>query len=142
MLLSATAPASADMKRADELLAECEQLERTWATYPIQGRDVPILGEAAAQCWGFVAAFFDLSYMYISDSNGRATKLLVAACPPQNLSTVQYVRMFLQRARSSPAQLHTPAIWMLWDMLHRAFPAPNRTDLRESLSLSQDYAAP
>jgi len=121
VLLSA-APALADMKRADELLSECEQLERTWATYPIQGQNVPIVGEAAAQCWGFVRAFFDLSYMYISDANGGATKLLIEACPPKNLSLVQYVRMFLQKAHSSPAQLHSPAIWMLWDMLRNSYP--------------------
>jgi Rap1a immunity proteins len=120
VLLSTIAPVSAGMKRADELLAECEQLERTWTMYPAQGRNVYILGEAAAQCWGYVQA-----YMHISNSNGAAAKLLIEACPPENVSLVQTVKMFLQRARSSPAQLHTAASWMLWAMFKENFPCPH-----------------
>ena len=117
-----TTSAYAGRKTASELLAECDQLEKGWANYPIHGDEVPIVNEYAGQCWGYVRAFFELSYTYVPDPNGKATPLLITACPPNNVSVVQYVRMFLQKARNSPAQLHTDAFSMLWGMLIENFP--------------------
>jgi len=126
--LSSHSPAPA--MTAGELLGHCEELERAWV---IQGKDVSMrpVGTVSAvnagKCWGYLEAYFDISYLRIVDPikpNVSPTALL-NVCPPSGVNLSQFIRMFLQKARASPAQLHNGAFFMIQNMLVEAFPCPN-----------------
>jgi Rap1a immunity proteins len=112
-----------------ELLAECEQLEKAWV---IQGKDVQIrTGRgsnelAMGKCWGYLNAYFEIAYINLVDPdnpNAPPTHPLYA-CPPSGVSLTQFIRMFLQKARNNPAQLHQPAYFMIQNLLNENFPCP------------------
>jgi Rap1a immunity proteins len=123
MLVGLSARASA--LTGNELLAECEQLEKAWV---IQGKDVQIrrgMNEIdMGKCWGYLNAYFDLAYMTLVDPENPTgpPKPLLHVCPPNGVSFVQFIRMFLQRARNNPAQLHTSAFFLIQNMLSESFP--------------------
>jgi hypothetical protein len=117
--------ARASALTGNELLAQCEQLEKAWV---IQGKDVQIrrgMNEIdMGKCWGYLNAYLEIAYAsWVDPDNPNAppTRSL-NACPPKGLSLVQFIRMFLQRARNNPAQLHEPAFFMLANMLIENFP--------------------
>jgi Rap1a immunity proteins len=114
-------PASA--LTAGELLAQCEQLERTWV---ISGTDVQITRPNfdAGQCWGFLSAYFELAYVKLSNTENPTAPPTnpLHTCPPKGISFTQMVRMFLQEARNNAGALHQNASLMIWNMLARSFP--------------------
>jgi Rap1a immunity proteins len=125
MLVGLSAPALA--LTGNELLAECEQLERAWV---IQGKDVQIRTGggidhiAVGRCWGYLQAYFEIAYIHLvnsEDPNAAPTRPL-NACPPNGVSLTQFIRMFLQKARNNPAQLHQPAFFTLANLLTENFP--------------------
>jgi hypothetical protein len=125
MLVGLSARASA--LTGGELLAECEQLERAWV---IQGKDIQIRTGggtnqiSVGKCWGYLEAYFDIAYVSVIDANNPNAPPThpLNACPPKGVSLTQFIRMFLQKARNNPAQLHEPAFFMLANLLTQSFP--------------------
>jgi hypothetical protein len=107
-------PASA--LTAGELLAQCEQLERSWV---IRGGDVQInIGQLdassmldAGKCWGFLNAYFDLAYVKLFNTENPTAPPTspLHACPPNGISFTQMIRMFLHEARNNPGALNQDA---------------------------------
>ncbi len=117
---------------AGELLAECEQLERSWV---IKGRDIEIrpLGGAsdmmdAGRCWGYLDAYFEMAYLQLHNPENPTAPPTnpLNACPPNGVSLTQVIRMFLQQARNSPGALHQTAFFMIQNMLTNTFPCSGR----------------
>jgi len=124
MLASGTASA----ETAGELLAHCEQLERSWV---IQDKNVSIRANTtgsidAGKCWGYLHAYFDIAYMNLIDADKPDAPPIrpLGACPPKGVSLVQFIRMFLQKARNTPAELHHEAFFMISNLLNESFPCP------------------
>jgi hypothetical protein len=121
LMLTWIAPARADIK-GNELLAQCELLEKSWQ---VQGNQVGLQYNDGLQCWGYLSAYFDLAYLNLYQVDGTITKPFPLSCPPNGVSQVQFVRMFLQYARNNPSELHHPASMMIMTMLWRSFPCPS-----------------
>jgi hypothetical protein len=126
MLVCATAQASA--LTAGELLNQCEQLERNWV---IQGSTISLRSKPgldiempAWRCYGYLQAYFNLSYVQLTNADDPTAPPLrpLMACPPTGISFTQFVRMFLQEARSHPAELHEEAFFILANLLQKNFP--------------------
>jgi len=127
LLVGASAPAAA--MKTGELLAQCEQLEKVWV---IVGNDVRFrtgsgINEViVGRCWGYLNAYFDIAYVSLFNSENPSAPPTrpLGACPPTGVSLTQFVRMFLQKARANPAQLHEDAFSTLRNLLNENFPCP------------------
>jgi hypothetical protein len=127
IMLFATVSTQASASTANELLAQCEQLERAWV---IRNNEMFIQPNVetgtsvdAGRCLGYVEAFLGLASLHIIEPNGPETRL-IKTCPPKGVSLIQLVRMFLQYARSHPGQLHEQAFFMMNNLLVENFPCP------------------
>jgi len=125
LLVSVSGKASAIT--AGELLAQCEQLEKSWV---IEGKNIRIpindAGVSAGKCWGYLSAYHEIAYMRFVDRDDPSAPQTPAlrACPPNGIGIVQFIRMFLQKARSNPAELHLPPFVMITKLLIESFPCP------------------
>jgi hypothetical protein len=122
-LLVGHVPASA--LTAGELLAQCEQLERSWV---IRGTsDVEITRPDffdAGRCWGYLAAFFEIGSFRVFNPENPTAPLTnpLHMCLPKGMNSTQVIRMFLQQARNNPGSLHQNAYVVVLNMLTKQFP--------------------
>src|SRR5262245_2893388 len=98
----------------EELLQSCEVLARDVKTTREGKLAVPRDGEP---CWFYMEAIQDVSV--IGDGGRRP---LIGFCAPEDTTTLQYVRIFLDHARRNPSQLHHNGALVSQYALSRAFP--------------------
>ena len=129
MMILVGGSANVSALTADDLLAKCEQLERTWV---IQGDEISVRSSGDHQstidagfCLGYLEAYFDIAYVQfenLDNPNAEPVRPL-RACPPKSVSLVEFIRMFLQTARNNPADLHQPAsFFIILILLNKNFP--------------------
>ena len=86
---------------AERVLSMCEGVERGMK---VRGEEVTLPNTPTAyQCWGFIGAIQDVSR--IESAKGRA----LGACPPPELTTIDFLRSFTKYARTHRQELHLPA---------------------------------
>jgi len=114
VLLLASSLSALAQQTANELLNDCEVLERG---LKISGDRVSIPRDAQAYvCWGFIAAVQQFSV--IAEGKHR----ILHACPPAETTLVQLIRVFTNYAQNHPQELHEPAASIAVRALRHAFP--------------------
>ena len=113
-----------------ELKDDCEALETSWRLIPQTSKRVPFLSSAgAAICWGYIAAFSQLT-LVVSGVNPDCSKgdwgpgcwPALHVCFPHGTTRGQILAVFLADARSHPADWHQPRIWPFSELHDRRFP--------------------
>jgi hypothetical protein len=111
--------ANADPMTVGQLVARCAQLNMTEANQ-IKLRSTTT-GDAldAGKCWGHLEAYTDLASMELPDSPHP-----LGVCPPykNNISFAELGQMFLEYAKTHPADLQKPAASIAAKLLAEKFP--------------------
>ena len=104
---------------ANELLQDCEILERTLV---IQGDLTSyVTSHEADICWAYMMAFLDLSAF-----QGQSGQPALKFCPPSGVTLTQYIRILTNYARAHPEQLHQRAGFVALNAMFKAFPCSVR----------------
>jgi len=118
-LMLVSCAADAQVTTGSELLARCEQLEKGWRFRSDGTIFVPNNG---MQCWGYMSAVFDFSFLILSKEGNKETRALGPTCIPNGVSLVQLIRVFLQYARTNAGHLHEPAPKVVLNAINNSFP--------------------
>lgn len=100
---------------AGEVLHACEMLQR--GVHREGDRVFLPPGQEASQCWGFMEAVEQ--YSTLADPNG---KTLLNACPGEDRSITNIVRIFVEYANAHPDKLQLPAAALAYNAMADAFP--------------------
>ena len=110
-----------------QLMVRCNQLEVTAGN---QAKlKSAMTGDVldAGKCWGHLEAYLDLATVELLDPDLPNAVHPLGACPKRDeLNFTQMVQMFMQYARSHPAQYQRPAAQMVANMLAEKFPCKPR----------------
>lgn len=123
-LLAAGMPAQASVPLTmGQLLARCSQLEVTDdSQVKLKAASVTTALDAG-KCWGHLEAYLDLATVELSDPNLPNATHPLGACPPAaQMNFAHMVRMFMEYARSHPADLQQTAAKAVSDMLREKYP--------------------
>jgi len=71
----------------------------------------------ALTCWGYMQGMQDLSVL--ADENGRR---ILGACPPEQMTTLQLIRLFVQYASAHRSELPGNAVVAVFRALGEAYP--------------------
>lgn len=115
LIVSSPVVAYAQAGTTLELLQGCELLEKSTVS---EGK-VLVSSSEARICWGFFRAVQVLSAL--ADQKDQR---LLGVCAPPDSSLLQYVRIFVNYARNSPAELHENIGLVVLKSLYQAFPCP------------------
>ena len=111
--------ADADPMTAGQLMTRCANLDLSKST-EIKLRSTGV-GDAldAGKCWGHIEAYVDLASIELPNSAHP-----LGACPPyqNNINFPELANMFLQYAKSHPADLPKPAAEIMAKILAEVFP--------------------
>ncbi len=106
-----------------QLMVRCNQLEVTGGN---QAKlKSAMTGDVldAGKCWGHLEAYLDLATVELLDPDLPNAVHPLGACPNRDeLNFTQMVTMFMDYARSHPAQYQKPAAQMVANMLAEKFP--------------------
>jgi hypothetical protein len=103
------------IETGDELAAYCQSLGRGAKG---AGRHIYIPStREALTCWGYMQAMQDLSVL--ADENGDR---IMAACPPEETTTLQLIRSFVRYARAHRSELPGNAVVAVFRALRRDYP--------------------
>jgi hypothetical protein len=106
-----------------QLMVRCNQLEVTGGN---QAKlKSAMTGDVldAGKCWGHLEAYLDLATVELLDPDLPNAVHPLGACPRRDeLNFTQMVTMFMDYARSHPAQYQKPAAQMVANMLAEKFP--------------------
>ena len=110
-----------------QLMVRCNQLEVTGGN---QAKlKSAMTGDVldAGKCWGHLEAYLDLATVELLDPDLPNAVHPLGACPKRDeLNFTQMVQMFMDYARSHPAQYQKPAAQMVANMLAEKFPCKPR----------------
>jgi hypothetical protein len=110
-----------------QLMVRCNQLEVTTGN---QAKlKSAMTGDVldAGKCWGHLEAYLDLATIELLDPDFPNAVHPLGACPKRDeLNFTQMVQMFMEYARSHPAQYQKPAAQMVANMLAEKFPCKPR----------------
>lgn len=110
-----------------QLMVRCNQLEVTTGN---QAKlKSAMTGDVldAGKCWGHLEAYLDLATVELLDPDLPNAVHPLGACPRRDeLNFTQMVQMFMDYARSHPAQYQKPAAQMVANMLAEKFPCKPR----------------
>jgi hypothetical protein len=110
-----------------QLMVRCNQLEVTAGN---QAKlKSAMTGDVldAGKCWGHLEAYLDLATVELLDPDLPNAVHPLGACPKRDeLNFTQMVQMFMDYARSHPAQYQKPAAQMVANMLAEKFPCKPR----------------
>jgi hypothetical protein len=100
---------------AHELAGYCQSLERG-----VKGASrhiyIPRTREALT-CWGYMQGMQDLSVL--ANENGRR---IMGACPPEQMTTLQLIRLFVRYASTHRSELPGNAVVAVFRALGEAYP--------------------
>jgi hypothetical protein len=115
--------AQADPLTAGQLMVRCGNLDVSDNQVKLRSASV---GDAldAGKCWGHLEAYLDLASIKLPDANRPGGTNPLGACPPMGLNFTQVAQLFLQHARSNPAELRKPAVVMIAGLLAQKYPCP------------------
>ena len=99
----------------EQLLPSCELLLRDTRRNQDGKVYVPSGGMT---CWNYMAAVQDVSTL----ADDQTMRPLIGFCAPPESTLMQYIRIFVEHARRTPAQLHNSAAWVATAALTVAFP--------------------
>jgi hypothetical protein len=106
---------AAAVENSRELAGYCRSLERG-----AQGASrhiyIPRTQEGLT-CWGYMQAMQDLSVL--TDENGRR---VMGACPPEQMTTLQLIRLFVHYASTHRSELPGNAVVGVFRALGEAYP--------------------
>ena len=106
---------AAAIEKGYELAAYCQSLERGAKG---AGRHVYIPStREALTCWGYMQGIQDLSVL--ADENGRR---IMGACPPEQMTTLQLIRIFIRYASTHRNELPGNAVVSVFRALRKAYP--------------------
>ena len=119
--LALCGPAASSVDSANELLSACEGL---LSSSRLEGTNIsiPTADYMANQCWGYIRAFQDLSYIEVAGDKSTVTH----ACPAEGSSELQWVRVFVAYAQKHPERLHESGASMAFDAFRSAFRCPKQ----------------
>ena len=113
---------AAAVENADELAGYCQSLERGAKG---AGRHIYISRtQKALTCWGYMQGMQDLSVL--ADENGGR---IMGACPSEQTTTLQLIRLFVRYASTHLSELPDNAVVAVFRALGEAYPC--RADRRE-----------
>jgi Rap1a immunity proteins len=105
----------AAVENAHELAGDCQSLERGAKG---AGRHIYIpRTREALTCWGYMQGMQDLSVL--ADENGRR---IMGACPPEQMTTLQLIRLFVRYASTHRSELPGNAVVAVFRALGEAYP--------------------
>jgi hypothetical protein len=113
--LAALSPVKAQAFSGNDLLQQCEVLAGQITPYDAGRISVP-LTFTNGECWGYFDAVWGLSRL----ASGR--QRLLGICTPPRGDETQFIRIFIQYARSHPERLHEDAELLTMTALMQAFP--------------------
>jgi len=103
------------VENANELAGYCQSLERGAKG---GGRHIYIpRTREALTCWGYMQGMQDLSVL--ADENGLR---ILGACPPEQMTTLQLIRLFVQYASAHRSELPGNAVVAVFRALGEAYP--------------------
>ena len=106
---------AAAVENAHELAAYCQSLERGAKG---SGRHVYIpRTREALTCWGYMQGMQDLSVL--ANENGRR---IMGAYPPEQMTTLQLIRLFVRYASTHRSELPGNAVVAVFRALGEAYP--------------------
>jgi hypothetical protein len=106
---------AAAVENAHELAGYCQSLKRGARG---AGRQIYIPNKREAlACWGYMQAMQDLSVLV--DENGHR---IMGACPPEQMTTLQLIRLFIRYARMHRNELPGNAVVSVFRALGEAYP--------------------
>jgi hypothetical protein len=106
---------AAAVENAHELAGDCQSLERGAKG---AGRHIYIpRTREALICWGYMQGMQDLSVLV--DENGHR---IMDACPPEQMTTLQLIRLFVRFASTHRSELPGNAVVALFRALREAYP--------------------
>jgi Ssp1 endopeptidase immunity protein Rap1a len=106
---------AAAVEDADELAGYCQSLERG-VKGPGQNIYIPRTREALS-CWGYMQGMQDLSVL--ANENGRR---IMGACPPEQMTTLQLIRLFTRYASTHRNEIPGNAVVAVFRALGEAYP--------------------
>ena len=106
---------AAAIENAPELAGYCQSLER-FAKGAGRHIYIPRTREALI-CWGYMQGMQDLSVL--ADGNGRR---IMGACPPEQMTTLQLIRLFVRYASTHRSELPGNAVVAVFRALGEAYP--------------------
>ena len=111
----AFASSAAAVEDAHELAGFCQSLERGVKG---GGRHIYIpRTREALTCWGYMQGMQDLSVL--ANENERR---IMGACPPEQMTTLQLIRLFVRYASRHPSELSGNAVVAVFRALGEAYP--------------------
>jgi len=106
---------AAAVEDAHELAGDCQSLERGAKG---AGRHIYIpRTREALTCWGYMQGMQDLSVLV--DENGHR---IMGACPPEQMTTLQLIRLFVRYASTHRSELPGNAVVAVFRALREAYP--------------------
>jgi hypothetical protein len=106
---------AAAVENAHELAVDCQSLERG-AKGASRHIYIPRTQEALT-CWGYMQGMQDLSVL--TDEDGRR---IMGACPPEQMTTLQLIRLFVRYASTHRSELPGNAAVAVFRALGEAYP--------------------
>jgi hypothetical protein len=106
---------AAAIENADELAGYCQSLERG-AKGARRQIYIPKTREALT-CWGYMQAMQDLSVL--ADENGHR---IMGACPPEQTTTLELIRLFVHYAHAHRGELPGNAVVAVFRALRGVYP--------------------
>jgi Rap1a immunity proteins len=109
------ASSAAAVENAHELAGYCQSLERGAKG---AGRHIYIpRTREALTCWGYMQGMQDLSVL--ADENGGR---IMGACPPEQMTTLQLIQLFVRYASTHRSELPGNAVVTVFRALGEAYP--------------------
>jgi Ssp1 endopeptidase immunity protein Rap1a len=109
------ASSAAAVENARELAGYCQSLERGAKA---AGRHIYIpRTREALTCWGYMQGMQDLSVL--ADENGGR---IMGACPPEQMTTLQLIQLFVRYASTHRSELPRNAVVTVFRALGEAYP--------------------
>jgi hypothetical protein len=106
---------AAAVENAHELAGDCQGLERGAKG---TGRHIYIpRTRDALICWGYMHAMQDLSVL-VDESGHR----IMDSCPPEQMTTLQLIRLFVRYASTHRSELPGNAVVAVFRALQEAYP--------------------
>ena len=106
---------AAAVEDAHELAGYCQSVERGAKG---AGRHIYIpRTREALTCWGYMQGMQDLSVL--ANENGRR---IMGACPPEQMTTLQLIRLFVRYASTHRSNLPGNAVVAVFRALGEAYP--------------------
>ena len=107
---------AAAVEDAHELAGYCQSLERGAKGAGRHIYYIPRTREALT-CWGYMQGMQDLSVL--ANENGRR---IMGACPPEQMTTLQLIRLFVRYASTHRSELPGNAVVAVFRALGEAYP--------------------